>query len=195
MKKIILLLLVACITTGSFAQLPGDSSTHLTFKGVAIDGTLSAFIFNMKLVGFEKLSSENGTAKLEGDFAGYKDCIVEVSTLKQKDLVSKIAVKFPVVETWVAIWSNYSSLKELLTEKYGQYANEVEKFETSFEPADSDKMYYVESGRLTYHTRYERSNGNIELSIENSKAGGFVQLTYYDKVNSAVMKADALSDL
>ncbi len=195
MKKIILALVLVCITVLSFAQLAGDSATHLTFKGVAIDGTLSAYVLNMKLVGFDKRSAENGTAKLEGEFAGYKGCLLEVSTLKQKDLVSKVAVMFPVVDTWPAIWENYSSVKELLKEKYGQPANEVEKFETPFEPADSDKMHYVESGRITYRTRFERVNGSIEISISTSKAGGFVQLTYYDKINSAVMKANALSDL
>lgn len=195
MKTILFSLILIMSAIFSFAQADVIHNEHLTFKGVAIDGKLSDYVLNMKLSGFTLLDSEGGISKLEGEFAGHKSCIVEVTTLKKQDLVSKVAVKFPVVETWTAIWADYSALKELLTEKYGQPATVVEKFETSFEPADSDKMHYVESERITYQTRYELPNGSIQLSIENNKAGGFVQLTYYDKVNSAVIKADALSDL
>lgn len=54
----------------------------------------------MEQDGFKNLGTENGTVMLNGEFAGYKDCIVGVSTLKQKDLVYKVAVIFPEKDTW-----------------------------------------------------------------------------------------------
>lgn len=39
----------------------------------------------MKQNGFTHLGIEDGIAILNGDFAGYKDCHVGVSTLKQID--------------------------------------------------------------------------------------------------------------
>ncbi len=80
--------------------------------------------------GFTHISTEDGIALLKGDFASYKNCTVGVARLKQKDLVSKITVMFPVSDTWSYLWSNYSSLKEMLTEKYGEPSKCVEKFQS-----------------------------------------------------------------
>jgi len=76
----------------TFAQ----TSAHLSFKKVPIDGTLEENVSKMKHSGFKYIQTEDGTALLNGDFAGYKDCYVGVSTLKQKDLVHKIVVFFTV---------------------------------------------------------------------------------------------------
>ena len=80
--------------------------------------------------GFTHISTEDGIALLKGDFASYKNCTVGVARLKQKDLVSKITMMFPVSDTCSYLWSNYSSLKEMLTEKYGEPSKCVEKFQS-----------------------------------------------------------------
>lgn len=72
-----------------------EKSTHLKFKGVPIDGTLKEFVSRMKRKGFKSVGFDNGTAVLEGDFAAYKECAIYVSTLDNKDLVSRITVVFP----------------------------------------------------------------------------------------------------
>lgn len=77
------LLFIAIIMTAS-AQVKQDTSQHLTFKGVPLDGTLEQYVLKMKQNGFKHLSTKDGVAMLQGDFAGYKDCFVGVSTLKQK---------------------------------------------------------------------------------------------------------------
>lgn len=74
----------------------------------------------MKENGFSHIGTEDGTAILKGDFAGYKGCLIGVSTLKQKDLVSKIAVIFPECETWSGLSGNYFNIKEMLTENSGE---------------------------------------------------------------------------
>ena len=91
MKTLNLSIIFVLLVNLSFAQ----STEHLSFKGVPIDGTLDDFVFKMQQNGFTLSQTENGTAFLTGDFAGYKDCSVGVTTLKQKDLVYKIAVIFP----------------------------------------------------------------------------------------------------
>jgi hypothetical protein len=69
MKKIITSLVVAFIAISSFSQiLP---SSHLTFKGVPIDGTLNEYVTKMKQNGFTLTSTEDGVAMLKGDFAAY----------------------------------------------------------------------------------------------------------------------------
>jgi len=82
MKTEFLTLFISLTTMLTFAQ----TSEHLSFKGIPIDGTLDQYVSKMKQSGFTNLSTKDGTVLLSGDFAGYKNCIVGVSTLKHNDL-------------------------------------------------------------------------------------------------------------
>lgn len=193
MKKIVTSLIVFLIAMSSLAQ----SSDHLTFKGVPIDGTLSEYVSKMKQNGFSYISTEDGVAMLTGDFAAYKNCIVGVATLKQKDLVSKITVLFPERDTWSSLSGNYFDLKEMLTQKYGEPSECVEKFDTYSKPRDDgDRMHAVKMDNCKYYTIYETDKGSIQLSIEhNSVFSCYVVLSYYDKINSEIIRAKAIDDL
>jgi hypothetical protein len=194
MKIIMHLVIVALATMISFAQT--QSAAHLSFKGVPIDGTLKEYVSKMKQKSFSLIESEDGVATLKGDFAAYKDCIIGVTTLKQKDLVSKIAVIFPERETWSLLSSNYYSLKEMLSEKYGKPANIVEEFQNDDPKDDGNKMIAVKLDNCKYYTTYETENGSIQLSIEhNGVTSCFVMLVYFDKINSEIIKAKAKDDL
>jgi hypothetical protein len=191
MKINFLTLLFTLATALTFAQ----TSAHLSFKGVPIDGTLNEYVLKMKQIGFTTYGTENGMAMLKGDFASYKGCFVSVATLKDKDLVSKITVAFPEQKSWSLLSSNYFNLKELLTEKYGQPFESIEKF-TSYEPKDDgSKMTLVELDACKYVTTYETEKGSIELSIKGDNSSVFVQLSYFDKVNSNIIREKAKDDL
>lgn len=197
MKKIIVSLIVVLSTTISIAQLNNDSTNHLAFKGVPIDGTLDQYVTKMKKSGFTDKGTENGIAILEGNFASYKNCVVGASTLKQKDLVSKITVMFSDRDTWSSLSSNYVDLKEMLTEKYGNPTDCVEKFQSYSQPKDDEsKMYEVKFDKCKYYTIYETEKGTIQLSIEHDGVMScFVKLAYFDKINGETIKKEALNDL
>lgn len=197
MKAVLTLLFCFVLTMTSFAQNNTDTTEHMTFKGVPIDGTLNEYVSKMKQSGFTLIGTEDGVAMLKGDFAAYKDCIIGVATLKGKDLVSKITVIFPNHETWATLASNYFNLKELLTEKYGEPSKVVEKFDTYSEPDhDNSKMHAVGMNNCKYHTTFELENGSIQLSIGNdSFSSSFVMLSYYDKINSEKVRQKAIDDL
>lgn len=195
MKKIIITLIAALTTIISFAQT--QSSDHLIFKGVPIDGTLNEYVAKMKQNGFSLIDTKDGVAMLTGDFAAYKNCIVGVATLKQKDLVSKITVIFPECDTWSLLSGNYFNLKEMLTQKYNAPSNCVEKFDSYSEPDDdSGRMHAVKFDNCKYYTTYETDKGSIQLSIEHDGVlKCFVMLSYYDKINSEIIKTKAIDDL
>ena len=197
MKAVLTLLFCFALTMISFAQNNTDTTAHMTFKGVPIDGTLNEYVSKMQQSGFTLIGTEDGVAMLKGDFAAYKDCIIGVATLKGKDLVSKITVIFPNRETWATLASNYFNLKELLTEKYGEPSEVVEKFDTYSEPRDDNsKMHEVGMNRCKYYTTFALENGNIQLSIGNdSFSSSFVMLSYYDKINSEKVRQQAIDDL
>lgn len=194
MKKIMTSLIVTFIAMSSFVQI--QSSAHLTFKGVPIDGSLNEYVSKMKQNGFTLIRTEDEVAMLNGDFAAYKNCIVGVATLKQKDLVSKITVLFPESDTWALLSSNYFSLKDMLTEKYGKPSECEDNFQSKYSPGDDNsKMFQAKMNGCTYYTTYETEKGSIKLSIENNHMTCCVMLTYSDKINSEIIKAKALEDL
>jgi hypothetical protein len=197
MKKTFIALFLSITVCITFAQINSDTSKHLTFKGVPLDGTLDQYVSKMQKGGFKHLSTKNGTAMLQGDFAGYKDCYVGVSTLKQKDLVHKIVVLFREKDTWSTLSGNYFDLKLMLTEKYGKPTDIVEKFDSDSQPEDDGaKMYEVQFDRCKYHSFWETDRGEIQLSIDhNSVISCFVKLAYFDNLNSAAVKKQALDDL
>lgn len=195
MKRKYLTTLILLLTIISFAK--SQTSDHLSFKGVPIDGTLNEYVTKMKQNGFLLLSTEDEIAILNGDFAGYKDCKVSVTTLKQKDLVYKIVVLFPNQVTWSALSGNYFNLKQMLTEKYGTPTDVVEKFDSSSQPRDDgDKIHEVGMDRCKYYSAFQTSKGTIELAIDHdSVLSKYVTLVYSDKINVEIMKAKAKGDL
>lgn len=197
MRTILTTLFCFVLTMTSIAQDNTDTIEHITFKGVPIDGSLNEYVSKMKQSGFTLIGTEDGVAMLKGDFAAYKGCIIGVATLKGKDLVSKISVIFPEQETWSSLSSNYYNLKELLTEKYGEAAEIVEKFDTYSEPDDDNaRMHEVGMDRCKYFTTFELENGSIQLSIEHDGfSSSFVMLSYYDKINSEKVRQKAIDDL
>lgn len=194
MKATFLTTLFFLITVMSFAQ--NQKSEHLTFKSVPIDGTLGEYVSKMKQNSFTHIATENETASLKGDFAGYKDCMIEVSTLKQKDLVHKISVIFPTRETWSTLFGNYSDLKDMLTEKYGKSSDLVEKFDGGYSPTDDRmKLSMVWSDKCKYHSIWQTEKGDIKLSIEHKSIRCFVKLVYIDKANGNIIREKAKGDL
>ena len=193
MKRILSLVIISWVVLSSFAQ---SDTLHLKFKGVPIDGTQKEYVEKMEQKGFTYIGVEDEVAVLKGDFAAYKGCHVFVSTLKQKDLVCRIAVKFPDCKTWGQLSSDYFSLKEMLTEKYGKPAEETETFQNGEPDNDNDRFHEVRMDRCKYISTFETPKGTIELWIDN---GGlfscYVGLTYTDKINSAIIRNHALDDL
>jgi hypothetical protein len=138
---------------------------------------------------------KENSAMLKGDFAGYKNCTIGIATLEQKDLVRKVVVFFPERHTWASLSQDYFSLKEMLTEKYGEPSEIIEKFDTYSEPrSDAAKMYEVRMFRCRFFTTYETEKGTIDLSIGGRTNGGCIVLSYWDKINDNI-KVNAKDDL
>lgn len=176
-----------------------ESSTHLKFMGVPIDGKLDDFVSRMKRKGFEHIISLDNAEVLQGDFADFKQCKVYVSTLDQKDLVSKITVVFPDQDQWKYLYGDYKHLKEMLTEKYGKPSSCVEEFQSSYGTGpqdDQNRMFAVSFDKCNYETRFTTDNGEIALKIEHSDViSCYVTLSYIDKENGNAIREHAKEDL
>lgn len=190
MKRLITTLACLIIMGGILAQ------EHLSFKGVPIDGTLKQYTAAMVKAGFKYEGTEDGLALLSGDFAGFKGCIVGVSTLKNCDVVNRIAVLFPEKDTWSALMGDYEHLKDLLIEKYGEPEQNTERF-TSHVYSDNSKIYAVNNGEIEWYTIFSTDLGDIELTLVGGKysSKACVRLSYWDAKNSATVRQNALDDL
>ncbi len=149
------------------------------------------------ILALSEAENDNKLVKLKGDFAGYRNCSVFVGVLEYKDLVDRIGVVFPECDLWSSLSSNYFSLKEMLIQKYGQPSDCTEKFQSYSEPTnDKDRIYEVRMGRCEYNAIWQIEKGKICLSIQyEDRYGCFVALRYIDKINSEIMKAEAMNDL
>ena len=193
MKKIVVTLFLLMSFTLTFAQ----SSEHLKFKGVPIDGTLSEYVSKMKQAGFQLVGTDDGVALLEGEFAGYRGCLIAVSTLKSVNVVNTIGVVFPARENWSSLEGDYEHLKSMLTEKYGEPSDVVEKFQGYGDPqTDQEKWINIMTDNYTWYTIFETENGDIQLSLEKGDYGEyFVLLKYFDKINTEAVRSAAMEDL
>lgn len=181
------------IVLSSYAQ----SYEHLKFKGVPIDGTLNEYVSKMKQAGFQLVGTDDGVALLEGEFAGYRGCLIAVSTLNSVNVVNTIGVVFPACEDWSSLEGNYEHLKSMLTTKYGEPADVVEKFQGYSTPrTNNDKLHELLMDRCTWYTIFETENGDIQLSLEKGDYGEyFVLLKYFDKINTEAVRSAAMEDL
>ena len=169
---------------------------HLKFKGVPINGSLSAFVERMKLAGFTAVGKKAGTVELKGDFAGFKNCRVAVSTLNNNDLVSYITVNMQKKENWRDLEADYRYLKDMLTEKYGKPSSCTERFEGGMEPdSDSDRYIFAQIGHCKYITVFSTDEGNVELSIVSHSMDVNLRLVYRDRINQDKIRETALNDL
>lgn len=193
MKKIVVTLFLLMSFTLIFAQ----SSEHLKFKGVPIDGTLNEYVSKMKQAGFQLIGTDDGVALLEGEFAGYRGCLIAVSTLKSVNVVNTIGVVFPARENWSSLEGDYEHLKSMLTEKYGEPSDVVEKFQGYGDPqTDQEKWINIMTDNYTWYTIFETENGDIQLSLEKGDYGKyFVLLKYFDKINTEAVRSAAMEDL
>lgn len=181
-------------------QRPSEDEGHLKFKGVPIDGTLAAYTRAMEAAGFRKIGSRSGVSILQGDFAGFKNCKVNVSTLSNHDLVCTIEVHLPLRESWGDIYADYSSLKSMLTKKYGKPTANKEYFQNMYVDDDSSRFHNLKFDSCIYYATFTAPNGTITVRIDHDGEGYdyddcYVSLTYSDKSNSNLVGQTAYDDL
>ena len=189
MKTVFSLLVAMLMSLSAFAQ-----SGHLVFKGIPIDGTLEEYVSRLKSVQFKVDDIERGHAKLIGDFAGYKDCSVTVSSVLPRNLVNEITVRFPSCSSWAKVEENYSDLKEMLTQKYGKPSQQTYG-NWDFGTDDRTKYYIATRGEANVTCTFATPNGTIHMWIDGWYSNAVVKMTYTDKANTSTVKADAYNDL
>ncbi len=193
MKNFLLFIAAMLCYVASAAQ---TESKHMTFKGVPIDGTLEECVSRLEKVGFTHLWTDDGTAMLQGDFAGYKECKIDVFTCSNSKVYG-IGIEFPIQNDWTSLEANYQHLKNMLIAKYNKPFECTEGFQGDISPKDNiDKLLRLKRGECTYKTSFITSDGYVILTLGHNDLGACgVVLLYADGVNAIDMFANTIIDL
>ena len=178
MKKILVLLLACMLSAIVSAQ------EHLTFKGIPIDGKLTAFISKLKAQGFQELGVVDNFALLKGDFGGEK-CEIAIYASKNTNIVYQAVVILEESNSWASLKSTYREYKSLLKSKYGS-GESYEDFSSPYYEGDGYEMTAIRCNKCTYFTKFNTYNGKISLHIGNISSGAAVVLYYEDKINNEI---------
>lgn len=176
-----------------------DDTTHLSFKGVPINGGIRQFVKRLQATGLkpEMYRDNYGEAELEGEFAGYRDCDIFAYANKASNNVYEVAVIFDDHKEWKDIFDNYQDLKKKLTAKYGKPSECKEKVEGYGRPdSNIDWMMRLSEGQITYTSTFKAAKGTIMLEIiKDDYEEGHVVLRYTDKQNGNDKNAADQSDI
>ena len=128
----------------------------LSFKGIPMTGTLSAFGNKLVSAGFRN----NGNGTYTGDFAGYSGCKV---TPSGNNPVQEVRVDFPVISDWDSLEKAYDSLQASLTQKYG--------IEPLTSPGSNVATYNLPNGTITLDADVkQQSSWHVILKYSNPTA-------------------------
>ena len=141
-------------TSSTTSSTTSTSSSPLSFKGIPMTGTLSAFGSELVKAGFK--NAGNGT--YTGDFAGYSGCKV---TPSGSNPVREVRVDFPVISDWDALEKAYDSLQASLTQKYG--------IQPQTAPNSNVALYNLPNGTITLDADVsDRTTWHVILKYTNA---------------------------
>ncbi len=190
MKHFLLVLLLAFTVSVSSAQ-----TEHMKFKGIPMEGSLQSFTSKLRAKGFTPIGIENGVSLLKGEFAGYKDCTIG-AVADKSGMICKVSVIFPEMDKWGDLEQCYSNYKSMLTEKYGEPKECVEKFQSNYvKDDDNSKQLELKMDRCKYYSIFDGTNGEIQLRITHQKYTCHVMLNYFDNANQEQLRKQIMDDL
>ena len=191
MKKILVIMMAIMMYVTSFAQ----TTEHMKFKGVPMEGTLQTFTNKLKAKGFTPLGVQDGVSLLKGDFAGYKGCII-AAVADKSGMICKVSVVSPSMDKWGELELCYNSYKSMLTDKYGEPIKSEEYFSEGYNRDASDKIYGVEFDKYKYYSLFSCKEGEIQLEISHDGVTScYVMLSYFDNANQEKLRQQMMDDL
>lgn len=177
-----------------FAVISIMAQEHLSFKGIPIEGSMTAFCQKLKAKGFTSIGRDNNLTLFTGDFTGRNATVGVTATDDGKDVFAVVVLFDPSGEWNTLVNTDY--YKDLYTRKYGKPSISKEK-----NPALSDSntalMAEVHQGTVVYGSVWEVTGGDIQLSIEKSSGvyEGMVMIRYRDSQNIETKIQNDLDDI
>lgn len=177
MKKILLTLFVCCSALLAQAQ----QEQHFKFKGFDINGSIITFAGKLQNSGFKFIRANETEVVVRGTFAGEPDCSIAVYCSKPGADAESVSVVFSEKKTWNELLMQYVRFKQMLTNKYGEPSETIERFSGNF-TTDEQLLKAVDKGNCHYKTTFTPEHGTIGLRIVESRQ---LEIVYLDDINAA----------
>ena len=164
---------------------------HLDFKGVSISGHLDNFKSELEKIGYRCEYSNDNHTRMSGEYAGRKvNLSILITSMTKLVYLLLIDIK---EDDWQKSKEMYNSIRDQLSEKYGQPSEVIEEFEEPYEDGDGYEFDALEMGQGSYFSNYHLPQGRICVAInchavENEDTGEItydkgVFLSYFDNNN------------
>lgn len=184
MKRLFTLFIATFLALGTLSAQQAD---HFTFKGIPIDGSLSAFGNQLVAEGFTKV----GTNAYRGKFLR-NECLIALVG-DDDNMIWRVAAIFPASDTWSVLESSFNGYVDLYSEKYGRPTTIKKEFNTYTGDNPGLKMLAVNDGECNYFAVWNLPQGSIEVRIvkTNKYKEGAIRVVYTDNANKdSVRKSD-----
>ena len=99
------------------------------------------------------------------------------------------------MDKWGDLERCYSNYKSMLSEKYGEPKECVEKFQNDYANDNSKKKYELQMDRCKYYCIFDGDNGEIQLEITHQRLTCYVMLSYFDNANQEKLRKQVMDDL
>lgn len=189
MKKILVILTVL------FAAIDVMAQEHLSFKGIPIEGSMTAFCQKLKAEGFVPIGREGNMPLFSGDFTDRNVTVCVPATNDGKDVLS-VCVFFDPSGEWNVLVDTYNYYKDLYSRKYGKPTVSKEN-NPAFSDSNIALMAEVYQGTVAYVSVWKLPAGEIDLAIGKSFEfnEGMVGIIYRDAQNAEAKIQKDLGDI
>lgn len=181
----------------------GDITTnlpHIKFKGISLGGPVKEFAWNLEKQGYKFITERRSHHVFTGSFAGYTNCNIYVASAEYEDAVRAVSIAFPEQTKWEYLYNNYTNIKDMLKEKYGEPLVCEERFDAPREPTSEYKiMSLLKQDKYKYETHFYVTGGIIKVIISHIIVDYqhifYVSLHYIDGATSISNDRRAIDDL
>lgn len=188
MKRLFTLFIATFLALGTLSAQQAD---HFTFKGIPIDGSLSAFGNQLVAEGFTKV----GTNTYRGKFLR-NECLIALVG-DDDNMIWRVAAIFPASDTWSVLESSFNGYVDLYSEKYGRPTTIKKEFNTYIGDHPALKMNAIDNGECNYFAIWKLPQGTIEVRIVKTDEymEGAIRIVYTDNANKESVRKSDLEEI
>ncbi len=173
----ILISAIAYPTTTNAQRTTGKEAAALKQIGDAIGKDLVSFTEAAKVAGFSqsKKQNEDGltTMLMSGRICDQRRCKLLTAVSTEGDInVHHAGIFLQKRDKWSELTEDYSNVRTLLTEVYGNAKESAETFIGAEPTDDAGRMEALKSDKTDFTTKFESGNLTIMLSITYSEEQG-----------------------
>lgn len=169
-------------SSSSKEVLPENDGTHMEFKGIPINGSITAVADAIQNLGYEYVDGREDCILLSGKFAGKDNCQILINASVHTGQVHRVAIFTTPNMNWWGVKSDYDRINEMMRKKYGRPKDKTEFFSSPYELGDGYELTAFQTGNAIYVTHYETSNGSVRVQIAKD---GNLLILYVDAKNDA----------